>query len=306
MRVKPAQQMNQFRQSLNDFEHIMPMPGLHGAANMSCFLMQLIDSIRRIEYVEFLRDKQNSNTCINPHVGQFNPIKAASWHRATGNYDEACWLTFLITQFSKNKFTGWQLVQDIYGGLGQTLWEWQTVIQNPGLLADWIDLNQDTLRSRGKFGNHRKYESLKREKTGTTIMSYIDWIGPAQNHAQHFTTLEPPSNNRRQRFQSFYNSLSAIYRFGRTAKFDYVTMLGKLGLVDVEPDSVYMNGASGPYTGANLLFTGNEDAGLPRAQIEDQLAALEAHLQLRFGMQILEDALCNWQKNPGNYRYFSG
>ena len=298
--------MNQLRDSLIDFDHTVPLLGLRKSANMECFLMQLVDSIRRIEYVETLRDKQNSNNCINPHLGGFNPIKAAAWHRSHGNYDEACWITFLITQFSKNKFTGWKLVEAVYGSLGQGLWDWATVSANPGLFADWVNLNQDNLKGRGNFGNHRKYESLKRDKTGTTIESYVAWIGPAAVHAQKFVTLEPANDDTRERFQSYYHSLNDVYRFGRTAKFDHVTMLGKLGLANVEPDSVYMHGASAPYTGANLLFAGNENAGMPRTTIEDQLAALEAHLQLRFGMQILEDALCNWQKAPANYQYFSG
>jgi len=306
MRVKPPYLINQLRLSLIDFNHTIPLIGLQNPANMDCFLMQLVDSIRRIEYVEFLRDKQNSNDCINPNMEAFNPIKAAAWHRANGNFDEACWLTFFITQFSKNKFTGWNLVQDIYSGMGHVIWDWPTASGNPMLMAQWISDNQDSLRARGKFGNHRKYESLKFEKTGVTIISYVDWIGATHSHAQHFLTLEPVNDDPRERFQSFYNSLNVVYRFGRTAKFDHITMLGKLRLADVEPDSVYMHGASGPYNGANLLFTGNEHAGLERTQLEDQLSALEAHLQLRFGMQILEDALCNWQKSPSVYQYFNG
>lgn len=305
MRTKPVHLMNQLRLSLIDFNHIVPLLGLQNPAYMECLLMQLVDSIRRISYVEFLRDKVNSDSCINPNLGRFNPIKAAAWHRANGNFDEACWLTFLITQFSKNKFTGWQLIQGIYSGLGQVLWDWPTVSQNPQLVADWIDQNQVALKSRGKFGNHRKYESLKFDKTGITIMSYVDWVGVNHNHMERFAALEP-ANDSRERFQIFYNSLNAVYRFGRTARFDHVTMLGKLGLADVEPDSVYMHGATGPYTGGNLLFTGDENAGISREQLEDQLGALEAHLQLRFGMQILEDALCNWQKKPDDYTYFNG
>jgi len=306
MRIKPQQLMNQLRAKFIDFNHMIPMLGLNNPLQMECFLMQLVDSIRRIEYVEFIRGKANDHTCADPHLDGFNPIKAAAWQRANGNFDEACWLTFLITQFSKNKFTGWQLVHDIYGGLGQFLWDWPTVSQNPGLLAAWINENQDLLRSRGKFGNHRKYESLKFEKTGVTILSYVDWVGADHDHAECFNSLDPESHESRDRFQLFYNSLNDIYRFGRTAKFDHVTMLGKLGLADVEPDSVYMHGASGPYAGGNLLFAGAETAGIPREQLNDQLSALEAHLELPFGMQILEDALCNWQKQPANYKYFSG
>lgn len=298
--------MAPLRESLADFNLMVPLLGLTNPLYRECFIMQLVDSIRRISYVEFIRGRANSDTCTNPNLELFNPIKAAAWHNAHGNFDEACWLTFLITQFSKNKSTGWRLVQDIYGGLGDLVWDWPTVSHNPGLFAEWIDNHQDLLRSRGKFGNHRKYESLKYDKTGITILSYVEWVGANHDHTERFASLEPASHDSRHRFQLFYNSLNEVYRFGRTAKFDHVTMLGKLGLADVEPDSVYMHGASGPYTGGNLLFAGNEDAGISREDLNDQLSALEIHLNLRFGMQVLEDALCNWQKSPDIYIYFSG
>jgi hypothetical protein len=83
-------------------------------------------------------------------------------------------------------------------------------------------------------------------------------------------------------------------------------MMGKLGLIDVEPNSVYMNGATGPFAGAQLLFTGQLAGPLSRHELEHNLDLLDGHLNLPFGMQILEDALCNWQKSPAAYVYFSG
>jgi hypothetical protein len=51
-----------------------------------------------------------------------------------------------------------------------------------------------------------------------------------------------------------------------------------------------------------LLFGGHQS----QATISNWLDALEAHLELYFGMQVLEDSLCNWQKKPDNYVYFGG
>jgi len=50
--------------------------------------------------------------------------------------------------------------------------------------------------------------------------------------------------------------MNDVERFGRTAKFDYLTMVGKLGLAAIEPGSTYMQGATGPLKGARLLFGG--------------------------------------------------
>jgi Alpha-glutamyl/putrescinyl thymine pyrophosphorylase clade 3 len=97
-----------------------------------------------------------------------------------------------------------------------------------------------------------------------------------------------------------------VVSFGRTAKFDYLTMVGKLQLAPIEPGSTYMQGATGPYQGALLLFCGNARAELSQSELEALLVQLECHLDLYFGMQVLEDALCNWHKSPGKFKPFRG
>jgi hypothetical protein len=302
---KSVQLANDLRNRLHDYNTITPLPGINDIASIDCFIKQLIDSIRRVEYVEVVRDKANSPTSVNPHLNGFNPIKAAAYYRANNDLDEATWLIFLATQFSKNRFTGWQLVKDVYGMLGEGTADWTTICQNPQFLGEWIAENKELLNQRGKFGNHRKYESLKLSITGRTINSYVNWIG-TPSHAVKFAFLEPDQDNSMVRFNTFYNSMNEVFRFGRTAKFDYLTMLGKLGLVDLEPDSVYMTGATGPYRGACLLFAGDINANLSRGEIDNLLRTLGSHLELRFAMQVLEDSLCNWQKRPQHYKYFNG
>ena len=67
-------------------------------------------------------------------------------------------------------------------------------------------------------------------------------------------------------------------------------MVGKLGLAPIEPGSTYMEGATGPRKGALLLFGGNTRAKLSQSELEAWLVQLEGHLDLYFGMQVLEDA----------------
>jgi hypothetical protein len=43
-----------------------------------------------------------------------------------------------------------------------------------------------------------------------------------------------------------YSGLNAVISFGRTAKFDYLTMLKKTGLLEAEPGHAFLNGATGP------------------------------------------------------------
>lgn len=291
---------------LDSFAGIIPLIGLNSQPEKDCFLYQLEDSIRRIQYVKTLSAKHHDPSCANPNHAIFNPISAASWHLANGNVDEAAWLVFLITHFGKNKRTGWRLLQDVYSGLGLQIWDWPTVSIDPNALGHWIDANRLILSNRGKFGNHRKYESLSYRITGGAINSYINWVGPHLSHILKFAQLEPANATPKIRFRAFYRSSKEIYRFARMGIFDFLTMMGKLKILDIEPDSVYFSGATGPIPGAKMLFTGNPKANLTIAQLEKQLNALEAYLALPFGMQILEDALCNWQKSSANYIHFRG
>jgi hypothetical protein len=293
------------------FSKKIPLPGIDSHVQRECFLEQIIDSIRRIRYIKLINHKAISPLTADTNNDAFDPIKAASWYKRNGNIDEACWLIFLFVHFGKNPKTKWQLIRSIYGGLGNSaLWTWNLTSQNPILFCQWLNTNNTALKSVGGFGNHRKYESLnafKANGTGAAVRSYIDWIGPSHDHQALFNlALSQLGSNPRVIFDWLYNSMDRVSRFGRTAKFDYLTMLGKLELIDIEPGSTYLKGATGPLRGAQLLFGGSKSADISQSTIESLIFNLEAHLKLYYGMQVLEDALCNWQKSPTNYQHFSG
>lgn len=108
----------------------------------------------------------------------------------------------------------------------------------------------------------------------------------------------------RDAFGYLYSSMTSVRRFGRLAKFDYLTMLDKLGLAPIEAGSAYLAEATGPLRGARLLFAGSPDARVNGRSLDDQLVRLDEFLGV--GMQALEDAICNWQKSPGKFISFRG
>jgi len=282
---------------------IKRIPGVRVVANKYCLARQIIDSIRRVKYVTTISERVVSESISNPVLNSFNPLKAAVWHKNNANIDEAFWLIFLSTHFGKNKRTGWELMRNVYGQLNSgNLWTWDLVINHQAEFQDWIDENLDALSDTGKFSNHRKYESLR--LSGRVVTSYMHWVGEDFKHQQKIDSLVDLENdNSTWLFESLYNSMNSVFRFGRTAKFDYLCMVGKIGLADIQPGLTYMAGASGPIFGARLLF--GDDRLTPK-QVEPILAELNEHLDLYFGMQVLEDALCNWQKSPSSYIYFNG
>jgi hypothetical protein len=112
------------------------------------------------------------------------------------------------------------------------------------------------------------------------------------------------NNNPNAAFEWLYQSMNAVVSFGRMAKFDYLTMLSKAGLASIEPGIAYLNGATGPATGARLMLQGSVDHDLTIVTLESRLVILAAYLGV--GMQVIEDSLCNWQKSHTRYRLFSG
>ncbi len=287
---------------------VRPLPGLSDPREKACLIKQLIDSVRRIRYVTTI---VNSNRLIDPRRADpaseiFDPLYAAVMHKRAGNLDEAFWLVFLSTQFAGSKLKGWPLCQAVYQRLdfNGAYWTWDRASQDPEALSNWIASNATLLKARGSFGNHKKYATLKSTGTGRTVVTYVEMIGSSRSHS---TWIEKVSGNRgsnpKEKFRLFYEELESVFGFGRLGKFDFLTMVGKIGLAPIVPDSPYIPGATGPLSGAKKLFGAQNEKSVV---LDQWLQELEPALGVYFGMQVLEDALCNWQKSPKNYVYFNG
>lgn len=313
MRYGDQQRARLLDRDLTEFSRrVRPLPGIVPVENRVALIEQFLESIRRVEYVHVIRDKSHSDLRANPSNEIFDPLRAAALHRRWRDPDEACWLIFLATHFGKNKKTGWRLLQDVYGALGdEPPWTWQKTTRNPDAFSAWLDEYYDALTTDGiprHFGNHRKYETLRpssEKGTGAVVSSYVHWVLRYGDHQGLFTdALERADGEPRKAFRRLYESMSVL-RFGRTAKFDYLTMIAKMGLASIQPDSAYLVGATGPLRGARLLFAGTVAAThLSAPELDDWLLTLADALDI--GMQEMEDALCNWQKTPGRFVRFRG
>ncbi len=283
----------------------MPLTGIVPYENMLSFVAQIIDSLQRIEYVHKIRARHISPLRVDPKSELFDPIRAAILTAANGQREEAYWLVFLATHCGRNLKTEWLLARELYGAYEDAPWNWARVAADPGAYSDWLKDNLALIQ--GKFGNHRKYESLKqgRRGTGTVVRTYVEWVMGYGSHDQMIACAQAgASGDPRQAFALLYESMDTVMSFGRTGRFDYLTMLSKVGLAAIDANSTYMNGATGPKKGARLLFDGQIDSNTGTRDLEAHVAALEKHLCV--GMQVMEDAMCNWQKSPGKYQPFRG
>jgi hypothetical protein len=283
------------------------LAGIEDPIARAVFVRQLIESLHRVEYPRRLLERPTSIRRTDPDdVEFFDPIRAAVYHSREGNHDESCWLVFLFVTYGKGKRTAWRLVRDVYRRLGEgSRWDWEAASENPTSMAAWVVAREAALWPKGTprpFGAHRQHESVA--PSGRTIETYVAWIGTSGHRAKFEIAASKNAGDPRGTFDELYQDMNVVHRFGRLARFDYLTMLGKLDLAAVEPGSTYMTGATGPVSGARLLFTGDPAASLSASWLDAKLAELD--LLLGVGMQALEDALCNWQKSPTKLKAFRG
>lgn len=290
-------------------EEFGKLPGLKEPGAEGVLIEQIVESQRRNRFVEQLRSASLSSARQDPHSPLFDPIRAAILHNASGDPDEAFWMTFLYTHFGKHRVSQYGYARDVYGRLGGgPIWTWPHVSSNVAEFRTWLDSNRQMIRGRhkpGGFGNHRKYESLdgwSYAGTGAVIESYVDWVG-VNGHVQRITEITGSADGQGG-FDALYASLDTVHRFGRTARFDYLMMANKVGLLNCPPAHAHLRSATGPQRGVKLLGKGSAKAAMSPTDQDWLLKNLEKHLAV--GYDVLEDALCNWQKSPLTFKPFRG
>jgi Alpha-glutamyl/putrescinyl thymine pyrophosphorylase clade 3 len=283
------------------------LPGIHDKVSRRVLIEQIVESLRRVEYAHFVRDHKVPPDRADPTSAIFDPIRASVFRMRGGEIDEAFWLVFLSVHFGKHSKEGWRLARDVYGALGGVPWTWARVSSDPSGFRQWLDAHRVTLKAR-RFSNHRKYQSLSGSSvtgTGATVASYVQWVAPPRTHSQLLQDAHKKvGQNPHATFDYMYRSMDEVIGFGRLGKFDFLTMLGKLGIAPIDPGSAYLTGATGPLNGARLLFGGTPSAKFNARDLNARLVQLDAYLNV--GMQVLEDSLCNWQKSPRKFVSFRG
>ena len=313
MNSKDKELYDELRTKLVKYDNeVRALPGIDAAARKDSLLCQFVESIHRVNYPVVIRSRDVSPKRADPADPLFDPLKAAIFHQREGNLEEAFWLVFVFVHFGKHARGEWRYAREVYGRLGvKPYWDWTTVSAAPKAFRQWLNDHQEQIKRPGVpggFGNHRKYESLdgkKKTGTGNAVETYVNWIDPPRTHEALFKEQSNlAGGDPRKTFSNLYKSMADVARFGRTAKFDYLTMIGKLGLAHIEPGSTYMVGSTGPAVGAKLLFFDNTTENVSSRTLDYWLIELEENLGV--GMQVMEDALCNWQKSPNTFKAFRG
>lgn len=285
------------------------LPGIVDPAWRETLVAQLMSSLRRIEFIRSLLTKEINERRLDPTSPLFDPLQGSLLLSRKGEVDEAVWLAFIGTHFGKHLKDGWKLPALVFGSFGQgPVWTAARYGADPQQFDNMLDANRARLsdsKQSGRFSNHRQYQSKKPEVIARVFRSFHAWQFEnggfdAKVRSIHQRIGQQPA----QTFDTLYRSMQAVYGFGRLGNFDFLTMLGKLHLAPIEPGSVYLQGATGPLSGAKLLFHGNRAFRTGTKALGDRVDGLDPYLNV--GKQVLEDSLCNWQKSPETYVYFKG
>lgn len=312
MRLGDSNHAQQLEAALVAFsDNNRSLPGINAEQNRQTYVAQLLESVRRVKYVAVIRERPIDARRADPTSSLFDPLKGALIHYRNGQIDEAFWLVFLFVHFGKHSKDGYRLARDVYGALGAPqIWNWARISANPDDFRLWIIEHEPALIGDGvsrRFGSHRSYESLRvdaKRNISDVFENYVRWVGANRGHARLIKDAHDEVNNSpADVFDHLYRSMSVL-SFGRLAKFDYLTMLGKLGLAPISAGSPYLKGATGPLAGAKLMFTGNPKSAVGHVDLDAWVTELGNELNV--GMQEMEDSLCNWQKSPNRFIPFRG
>ena len=140
--------------------------------------------------------------------------------------------------------------------------------------------------------------------TGSAFATYVEWVSAKGGHAGLIADATASTNGSPEAtFDSLFHTMDSVASFGRIGKFDYLTMLQKLGFAAIKPGSPYLDGPKdGPTKGARLMLQGAQTKSV--AALDQGVRTLGQYLNA--GMQEMEDSLCNWQKSPSHYVLFGG
>jgi hypothetical protein len=278
------------------------LPGIAAPGARMSLIEQILESQHRVEYIRRLHDRDVSPSRADPHSDLFDPLKGAVVLQKAGDLEDAAWLVFLFVHFGRHRRDPWAYARATYaGGSRDSPWDWSHVASDVNGFERWIVESSPRIRAAGGgFGNHRKYERL--EDTGRVVRSYLEWTDRGSQIARLRASVESARGDSHIAFADLYASLGAVHRFGRMARLDYLSTIGRLGLAEISPDRGYIEEATGPIRGAALLWRGD----VARSEAPRALDARVSELSraLAVGPDVLEDAICNWQKSPARFRPF--
>lgn len=270
------------------------LPGLSTTPDRQDFLRILEICIDRYNEERSIVDQAGEPDEREPPFSDaWDPRRAiVQWDRA-GEKEEATWLAFLTTYFGyRDDGDRWQAVRAVYAGFGEGRLSWEIARKQRARALEVCVRHAEEYKALA-FGNFRNLEPHVPDHANgllTVVASYMKEV-ERRGQGSQVTMISRWSTDRHLKFHHLVRELREIRRFGRLATFDFLTLLGNLGVYPLEPSTLYLDGSSAALAGARRLCgrpTGNA------ALLDKECTALAADLGVP--LQVVEDALSMWQK----------
>lgn len=258
--------------------------------------MQTIDSIRRVKIYETYQFRADIADAKGlPYSYTSNPFSLAQ--RTSLSIETRVWVIYVATYFGKSDTSKWKLFNNVAFRSDNSLITFEEIIDNKEGYFDYLR-NMNFFEG-SKYSNHRKYtrKSLDGERGVLTSFEFM------LDHMNQFCL------NAFSPFDTIYQQALNIPNFGRMAAFDFTCSLSKCGLNVDQPTSMYHKYSTGPLDAINdiLILAGVESPNnnLKVTFGDELLNWFNTNYEIYMLAQVLEDAICNWQKSPTSYfRYF--
>jgi hypothetical protein len=267
----------------------------------------VVSSVERTKFIscllESIEKRKQRSALISKNRDMNTIIGLIQLAREAGDLDEAVWRCFLASHFGNDTICCEEDEEEVSDSAFRLLcafknephWTWKRFNHEPNTLHKWLNEHEDDLWSLS-YGNHRKLESKQPERLWKVLDSFRKLA--AMFGGPHGLVSRNLGSKPNDIFDNLYYRLKKSRRrkpklaqFGRLGTFDFLVLLMDTNLITAQPGNCYLDGATGPLDGAELLW--GEDRTVEEL---DQLA-----IALVNGCGIspiaLEDALCRWQKN---------
>ena len=260
--------------------------------------LQTIDSIRRISIYDTYAEKAKKAEALElPYYDTYNPFTLSQ--RDSLNLSSKVWYIYLATYFGKSNKSKWKLFNNAAFRNDKSLIELSYILENREEYYDY--LKSFDFFAEANYSNHRKFTKKSMDgKLG--VLSSIDFF--LDNISQF--TFSPDSAE----FDLAYKRAMSIPTFARMSAFDFTSSLCKCGLNVDDPISMYHESSTGPLRALkDLLELSGQDGPSKASQIEFGNNLLDwfiGNSDIKVVAQVVEDAICNWQKSPNQYERYYG
>ncbi|HRH49314.1 MAG TPA: hypothetical protein PLP23_11235 [Panacibacter sp.] len=266
------------------------------AASLNILARQTNDSIRRIEIYDTYKKRaiQAANKKLDFNHTSIPFVLA---QRPELSQINSLWILYTATYFGKSNKSKWELFNRATFSTNGSIMLFEDIKKT--LEHYFKYLSSFDFFDGCEYSNHRKF-TAKRLTGDKGVFQSMEYL---------VKNIDQYSVDKKMDFHSMYILAQKIPNFGRLAAFDFSSSLVKCGLNIEEPQSMYAEHSTGPLDALGLLLRLTKNDSSSKAKIKlsyDLMKWFIENTRIFMTGQVLEDAICNWQKNTSSYLKYSG